>query len=99
MVRNYISNRKQYIQFDGWQKTNHKTVKCSVQQGSILGYLLFLPYINDLQFASDLLDPIMFSDDTNLFYSNKDINAVSVNVKNELKKSINGSFLKSSHLM
>ena len=33
--RNYLSNRKQYIQFDGWQKTNYKTVKCSVPQGSI----------------------------------------------------------------
>ena len=39
-----------------------------------------------LQFASDLLDPIMFADDTNLFYSNKDINIPFVKVNDELQK-------------
>ena len=34
--------------------------------------LLFLIYIHDLQFVSDMLDPIMFADDTDLFYLHKD---------------------------
>ena len=85
-IRNYLCNRKQYIQFDGWQKTNYKTVKCGVPQGSILGPLIFLPYINDLQFASDVLDPILFADDTNLFYSKEDIKTAFLRVNNELQK-------------
>ena len=83
---NYLSHRIQYIQFDGWQETNYKTVKCGVPQGSIWGPLLFLFYINDLQFASDRLDPIMFADDTNLLYSNKDINTAFLKVNNQLQK-------------
>ena len=88
--RNYLTNRKQYIQFDGWQKTNYKTTKCGVPQR--LGPLLFLLYINDLQFASDLLDPIMFADDTNLLYSSKDINTASLKVNKELQQ-INECFI------
>ena len=45
--RNYLSNRKQYIQFDGGQKTNYKTLKCGAPQRSILRPLVFLLYIND----------------------------------------------------
>ena len=43
-------------------------------------------YINDLQFAPDLLDPVIFADDTNLFYSNKDINIAFLRVNDELQK-------------
>ena len=83
--RNYLSNRKQYIQIDGWQKTSYKTVKCGVLQESSLGPLLCLLYIND-QFASDLLDPIMFAHDTNLFYSKKDINTVFLKLNDGLQR-------------
>ena len=64
---------------------------------SVLGPLLFIIYINDLQFVSDVLDPIMFADGTNFFYSQKDIDALFLKVNNEFIKLINGLFLISSH--
>ena len=50
---------------------------------SILGPLLFLIYINNLQFVSDVLDPIIFADDTNLRNSHKDINALLLKLNKE----------------
>ena len=53
-------------------------------QGSILGPLLFLIFVNDLSKATSL-DPIMFADDTNLFYSNKNIATLFEFVNRELE--------------
>ena len=55
-------------------------------QGSILGLLLFLVYVNDLNKASDVLEPIMFADDTNLFYSHQNIKTLFGTVNCELEK-------------
>ena len=71
--RSYLTNRKQYICINNDNKTNEQKVTCGVQQGSILGPLLFLIYVNDLRSASNLLSAIMFADDTNLFFEHKDI--------------------------
>ena len=86
--KNYLTNRKQYIQFTEVEKTDLQLVKCRVPQGSILGPLLFLLYVNDLPSASQLIDPIMFADDTNLFYSDENINTLFTTVNNELQKAL-----------
>ena len=54
-----------------------------VPQGSILGPLLFLIFVNDFK-KSTSLDAIMFADDTNLFYSHKNIVTLFETVNNEL---------------
>ena len=89
--KSYLSNRKQYLKYkdnlNEQKSTKLLKIKCGVSQGSILGRLLFLVYINDLSLASKFLSPIMFADDTNLFYSHNNVKIMFKNVNDELAKS------------
>ena len=57
-------------------------IVCSVTQGSILRPLLF--YVNDLLCTLDKLEPVMFDDDTNLFYSQCNLQTLFKTVNEEL---------------
>ena len=59
----YLDNRKQYVFYNG-SKSNDQYISCGVPQGSILGPLLFILYINDLSNISESLTSILFTDDT-----------------------------------
>ena len=65
--KSYLDNRQQYVQIDG-SKSQHLKIICGVPQGSILGPLLFILYINDLVNVPSFANVIMFADDTNLFF-------------------------------
>ena len=80
-IKSYLSNRLQYIQVDESYRTEYCVVKCGVPQGSILGPLL---YVNDLKNASSVREPTMFADDTNLFYTQANIQKLFSTMNEEL---------------
>ena len=64
--RSYLTNRKQSILISN-TLSNPLSINCGVPQGSILGPLLFIIYINDILQCSDKFEFVQFADDTCLF--------------------------------
>ena len=61
----YLSNRSQYVIYDN-TKSQQSPLFTGVPQGSVLGPLLFLIYMNDVSNASDKFNSVLFADDTTL---------------------------------
>lgn len=83
-LKSYLVNRFQCVQISNVCSTL-KPIKCGVPQGSILGPLLFLLYVNDIHRSSSLLSFILFADDTNIFFSGKNIQSVFNIINTELE--------------
>src|ERR1043165_1048042 len=83
--RNYLTNRQQLVASRG-HLSKLRLIKFGVPQGSVLGPLLFLLFINDLPNASPLVDFILFADDSNVFISHKTYEGLFQLVNQELQK-------------
>ena len=79
----YLSNREQFVGING-HNSDSPSITCGVPQGSILGPLLFLLYINDLPNTSKLLKFHLFADDTNIYFSPKNLNDLELILNQEL---------------
>ena len=79
----YLSNRKQHVTIEG-KSSDSMPISCGVPQGSILGPLLFLIYLNDMYRAAKYCT-YHLADDTNLLYSNKNIYKLRKDVNSDLK--------------
>lgn len=84
-IKHYLSHRQQFVAYNN-HNSSYLPITCGVPQGSILGPFLFLCYINDLPNVSNLITPLIFADDTNLFITGKDPNTLITILNEELIK-------------
>ena len=83
--KSYLSDRKQFVHING-QNSSLCDIVCGVPQGSVLGPLLFLLYVNDLPNISKKLNFFLFADDTNIYLDSFNLYSLQTTVNKELSK-------------
>ena len=86
--KSYLSNRRQYVFINGYE-SGLAAINCGVPQGSVLGPLLFLLYINDLNQAIKSCKVHHVADDTNLLCLSNLIKKLNKQVNADLKHLVN----------
>jgi hypothetical protein len=81
----YLSDRNQFVSLSN-VSSDEQLLTHGVPQGSVLGPLLFLIYINDFNKSSDYLDFHLFADDSNLFFAHKSLQSLELHLNEQLCK-------------
>ena len=84
LLQSFLSNRKQYVSLNGYD-SEILELKCGIPQGSTLGPLLFLLYINDLRFCLKNSKASHFADDTCITNANRNCKALERSLNQDLK--------------
>ena len=82
--KSYLTNRKQHVSINGYT-SNEVEINIGVPQGSVLGPLLFLIYINDLNIALKYSTVKHFADDTTLLIKNKSLKQIKKHLNLDLR--------------
>ena len=85
LLESYLADRSQYVQYDGFE-SEKGPLSCGFPQGSVLGPLFFLIYVNDMVKACPQLQLVLFADDTNIFAQGKDIAGLYAQVNSGLEE-------------
>ena len=93
--QSYLSNGKQFVCVN-CHDSDFLPLTCGVPRGSVLGPFLFLLYVNDLPNTSSLLTFHLFADDTNIYYSFKNLDDLESKLNHELK--VVAKWMKSNRL-
>ena len=80
---NYLTNRKQFVIYNN-ESSNTEVISCGVPQGSVLGPLLFLVYINDISNCLHYSKIILFADDATIYISSNNIDSLFYNLNADL---------------
>ena len=83
--KSYLTNRKQFVEYNN-HKSTVKLINSGMPQGSILGPLGFIIYVNDLPNSVPDLSLILFADDTSAFTSHHDLSTLNIIMNNGLDK-------------
>lgn len=94
-LESYLRNRKQYVHVNN-ADSDHLVISCGVPQGSILGPILFLIFINDFQQLPLMGKPHLFADDIALVYAACSDDVLESHLNTDLK--INSSYLRRNKL-
>ena len=85
LCKSYLTDQSQFVMYNG-AKSDLKSVKCGVPQGSVLGSLFFIAYMNDIFNASHLLYNILYADDTCIYLFGKDLYSLICTTNTEINR-------------